>query len=133
MSIPSPSMRGSVTVCSSIVKRVWRIYSSTVKNGMTDKDAGRISQDMTFIQKQQTLLGSLHKATNFASKLNKNNCTRKQIIKFHGNLTVTYGRLIVKDEIFTLTSGGYRDWETDRKSTRLNSSHSAKSRMPSSA
>ena len=29
--------------------------------------------------------------------------------------------------------GGYRDWETDRKSTRLNSSHSAKTRMPSSA
>ena len=27
----------------------------------------------------------------------------------------------------------YRDWETDRKSTRLNSSHSSKSRMPSSA
>ena len=31
------------------------------------------------------------------------------------------------------TGGNYRDWETDRKSTRLNSSHSAKSRMPSSA
>ena len=30
-------------------------------------------------------------------------------------------------------AGSYRDWETDRKSTRLNSSHSAKSRMPSSA
>ena len=30
-------------------------------------------------------------------------------------------------------SSDYRDWETDRKSTRLNSSHSAKSRMPSSA
>ena len=30
-------------------------------------------------------------------------------------------------------SASYRDWETDRKSTRLNSSHSAKSRMPSSA
>ena len=29
--------------------------------------------------------------------------------------------------------GRYRDWETDRKSTRLNSSHSAKTRMPSSA
>ena len=27
----------------------------------------------------------------------------------------------------------YRDWETDRKSTRLNSSHSTRSRMPSSA
>ena len=30
-------------------------------------------------------------------------------------------------------SGGYRDWETDRKSTRLNSSHRSLSRMPSSA
>ena len=28
---------------------------------------------------------------------------------------------------------GYRDWETDRKSTRLISSHSGESRMPSSA
>ena len=33
----------------------------------------------------------------------------------------------------TLNTALYRDWETDRKSTRLNSSHSAKSRMPSSA
>ena len=32
-----------------------------------------------------------------------------------------------------ITAKEYRDWETDRKSTRLNSSHSAKSRMPSSA
>ena len=29
--------------------------------------------------------------------------------------------------------GRYRDWETDRKSTRLNSSHLKLSRMPSSA
>ena len=34
---------------------------------------------------------------------------------------------------FEALQTGYRDWETDRKSTRLNSSHSAKSRMPSSA
>ena len=27
----------------------------------------------------------------------------------------------------------YRDWETDRKSTRLNSSHITRHRMPSSA
>ena len=33
----------------------------------------------------------------------------------------------------TIIGMAYRDWETDRKSTRLNSSHSAKSRMPSSA
>ena len=30
------------------------------------------------------------------------------------------------------TYGSYRDWETDRKSTRLNSSHITRSRMPSS-
>ena len=32
-----------------------------------------------------------------------------------------------------LIYGAYRDWETDRKSTRLNSSHRSLSRMPSSA
>ena len=31
------------------------------------------------------------------------------------------------------TGRSYRDWETDRKSTRLNSSHRSLSRMPSSA
>ena len=31
------------------------------------------------------------------------------------------------------TDATYRDWETDRKSTRLNSSHRSLSRMPSSA
>ena len=35
--------------------------------------------------------------------------------------------------IVTGKHGSYRDWETDRKSTRLNSSHSRASRMPSSA
>ena len=48
-----------------------------------------------------------------------------------------YGCLGICDMCNRPTSVGYyaayRDWETDRKSTRLNSSHSAKSRMPSSA
>ena len=44
----------------------------------------------------------------------------------------TSGTQVVPDVGSTIASG-YRDWETDRKSTRLNSSHSAKSRMPSSA
>ena len=37
--------------------------------------------------------------------------------------------------LLTPTDDGplYRDWETDRKSTRLNSSHRSLSRMPSSA
>ena len=32
-----------------------------------------------------------------------------------------------------LSKSAYRDWETDRKSTRLNSSHRSLTRMPSSA
>ena len=32
-----------------------------------------------------------------------------------------------------IQEASYRDWETDRKSTRLNSSHRSLSRMPSSA
>ena len=35
--------------------------------------------------------------------------------------------------IAQVTRAGYRDWETDRKSTRLNSSLLKLSRMPSSA
>ena len=34
---------------------------------------------------------------------------------------------------FLGSGSDYRDWETDRKSTRLNSSHITRSRMPSSA
>ena len=45
---------------------------------------------------------------------------------------------IISDEIKRLQAlkkqtETYRDWETDRKSTRLNSSHRSLSRMPSSA
>ena len=48
------------------------------------------------------------------------------------------GRLLIGGNFTnaTGTSGNhiwYRDWETDRKSTRLNSSHITRSRMPSSA
>ena len=41
-----------------------------------------------------------------------------------------YHRFLVQVKIYPLW---YRDWETDRKSTRLNSSHRSLSRMPSSA
>ena len=41
--------------------------------------------------------------------------------------------LDLEDFIPYETDFAYRDWETDRKSTRLNSSHEIPSRMPSSA
>ena len=47
------------------------------------------------------------------------------VSKFFGGMHVAYGGWVVWIR--------YRDWETDRKSTRLNSSHRSLSRMPSSA
>ena len=38
-----------------------------------------------------------------------------------------------ENNAFNAQQAPYRDWETDRKSTRLNSSHRSLSRMPSSA
>ena len=52
----------------------------------------------------------------------------KQRQDFKGNFL--YNRLSGKEGKYAKR---YRDWETDRKSTRLNSSHSGESRMPSSA
>ena len=44
-----------------------------------------------------------------------------------------YSDLKPKYATSQLIKHAYRDWETDRKSTRLNSSHRSLSRMPSSA
>ena len=54
---------------------------------------------------------------------------QKEDVKMKFNKGWKHG-LISGREIFWVA---YRDWETDRKSTRLNSSHSGESRMPSSA
>ena len=46
------------------------------------------------------------------------------------------GMVVTCDNLHQTTlkfHAAYRDWETDRKSTRLNSSHRSLSRMPSSA
>ena len=45
----------------------------------------------------------------------------------------SFSRRLVFKGLQKAVVGVYRDWETDRKSTRLNSSHSGESRMPSSA
>ena len=43
------------------------------------------------------------------------------------------GKVPANSKFLKNTGVWYRDWETDRKSTRLNSSHEIPSRMPSSA
>ena len=50
------------------------------------------------------------------------------------NLPIYYrNKIFTEQEREKLFLNAYRDWETDRKSTRLNSSHITRSRMPSSA
>ena len=43
------------------------------------------------------------------------------------------GKTVAWINYMTNVDRTYREWETDRKSTRLNSSHITRSRMPSSA
>ena len=55
-------------------------------------------------------------------------CDKKRAFIYEGGHVITCNR---RNDCGY--SSLYRDWETDRKSTRLNSSHSGESRMPSSA
>ena len=49
-------------------------------------------------------------------------------------ITITNAQTVTTPATNAVKSkAAYRDWETDRKSTRLNSSHITRSRMPSSA
>ena len=50
-----------------------------------------------------------------------------------GVLMCIYHNVPLLDYVSSAPDPRYRDWETDRKSTRLNSSHRSLSRMPSSA
>ena len=54
-------------------------------------------------------------------------------IKTTGDTSLQSYLRYVRDKNFGDDKARYRDWETDRKSTRLNSSHLKLSRMPSSA
>ena len=52
---------------------------------------------------------------------------------FEANLRHMTESKTIENKLYDKTPNPYRDWETDRKSTRLNSSHITRSRMPSSA
>ena len=76
----------------------------------------------------------------FSMRIGDEICPRGIALKFWIANKLDRPDVIYRIIVFKYRSGTtvsntdpYRDWETDRKSTRLNSSHSAKSRMPSSA
>ena len=59
----------------------------------------------------------------------------KELTKFQ-QFAISYEQYMLEQEALAESRNSiapYRDWETDRKSTRLNSSHEFVSRMPSSA
>ena len=60
--------------------------------------------------------------------------SKARVKKMAEDITVNYMNAYTnKRNASTQELQQYRDWETDRKSTRLNSSHRSLSRMPSSA
>ena len=65
------------------------------------------------------------------------NAANSQDLSFNRDIAIAEEIKHSQRQLNTITSqnevGHYRDWETDRKSTRLNSSHLKLSRMPSSA
>ena len=106
-------------------------FASLYTYSASNRDLGNCKNRSEFYDHFEFIVQELHRVIK-AGRLVSFHCmnlpTSKQndgfigIHDFRGELV----RLFEK-------AGLYRDWETDRKSTRLNSSHSAKSRMPSSA
>ena len=103
-------------------KKVANYYDHT--NRMNRKiNANVAKRDRT--QKQ---LDSLNKEMSTRSNF------RKLRLKTAASQASIYGVKNLGTPASNVTLGtAYRDWETDRKSTRLNSSHEIPSRMPSSA
>ena len=92
------------------------------------KLASNLTNEKKFTPEQRNLRDAY---AVFTSKFDKDNpLTDKDIAGFVDQNKLTDAQA---ESILGVPAKAYRDWETDRESTRLNSSHSAKSRMPSSA
>ena len=89
----------------------WKLASQLCEKLGSLIDAGSLKRNYRLIDQLEGLSGSI--MDNIAEGFERG--SRQEFILFLG-----YAK-------------AYRDWETDRKSTRLNSSHEIPSRMPSSA
>ena len=112
VTLKSIAMNGGVTVNTCLMKLEGRV--------LTPLDEGVVNVQMTLTgpDAQQTLTRQDGTYTLSANK---------------GIYTLSPYKNNEREKLNGISTLQYRDWETDRKSTRLNSSHSAKSRMPSSA
>ena len=93
--------------------------------------AGNVIRGFSKVCREPTAGNFVDLSLGVASLLGFN--VRKHILKTINSLIDHFSSKEREQARAQAIDGQYRDWETDRKSTRLNSSHSAKSRMPSSA
>ena len=102
-----------------------------------DIDNAKINSDILKIQKAigRTNLKYLPAQlqvqlnTDLLKAVNQGNANKQQLV----DILSSYNEYVKSGVNLRILQETYRDWETDRKSTRLNSSHSGESRMPSSA
>ena len=94
-------------------------------HGLAAYNSTRSVDASVSLQKSQENVNKSIEGVNMAQKglMESQTDMQKMTYKFAQD---TYQNRLLQEQL-------YRDWETDRKSTRLNSSHITRARMPSSA
>ena len=114
--------------CKSYEEQV-KIVEKSIESNLEDENF-----DKERDKKLNEFLNKVHSLSNNFVEISKDDIRNDSYSK---PISIAYKKKNKNDEYKELKTIKYkqlyRDWETDRKSTRLNSSHSAKSRMPSSA
>ena len=103
------------------------IVSKQASNNVKKLNAIATSEEVTELQRlvAQMKLAEIEMQKEFNPALTQQSQRFTELSARHAQLQKAYN--------ITSQAIKYRDWETDRKSTRLNSSHSGEPRMPSSA
>ena len=131
-------------ICRQLVTAGYKIIATVVpreedREKQWLKDEGFTESDVRFVltnlNEHEAATAAIQEAIDAEGRVdvlvNNAGITRDATFK---KMSYTQWSEVIETNLKTLfTVLPYRDWETDRKSTRLNSSHSGESRMPSSA
>ena len=124
-------IRKNKKICTfSYYEAIDRLVITNISESKEADNSFRINMSFTQIQyatlkRTETPIASKKTTVTTKKKTGKQGTTKKTVKKKSFPSDVTTHAI---DD-----NNSYRDWETDRKSTRLNSSHITRSRMPSSA
>ena len=126
--ITEVAMRGEIDFSESFKKRV------SLLKGLDESVLQEIAENLPIMDGADRLMHILKKCGYKIAILSGGFTFFGKYLKKRFGVDYLYANeLEIKDGKLTGKHLGYRDWETDRKSTRLNSSHITRSRMPSSA